>query len=249
MDVMQRALACVLSDIACRYELDESALFQQYLGGPQERVKVGDLSPVTLDQLPVLPAMPEAPPVAVQPPVPVGTAKKGKGKGKGKTLEARATCDYTEAELDGVNVSALKVLCKAHGLTQGGKKDSLIARLLNPQDGLPKKRGGKKKKAEKAPEPEHDHEMDEEHHTDCKACEVQGNILDPDAPQDFDLDLGDTPAASPVTSPVHSQLQTIMMDDDDGCEIHSDAGDSDLELVSDIDGDDMAYMDELCEEE
>jgi hypothetical protein len=196
--------------------------------------------------------MPPAPPVAVQP---HGVVKKGKGKGK--TLEARETCDYTEAELDGVNVAALKVLCKHHGLTQGGKKDSLIARLLNPQDGLPKKRGGKKKKAEKAPEPEHDHEMDEEHHTDCKACEVQGNILDPDAPQDFDLDLGDSPVsspvaspvASPVSSPVHSQLHTIMMDDDDGCEIHSDAGDSDLELASDIDDDDMAYMDELCEEE
>lgn len=248
MEVLQRALACVLSDIACRYELDEQALFSQYLGGPQERVKVGDLSPVTLDQLPVLPAMPEAPPVRVPVRVPEGLNQPHGGKGKGKTLEARETCDYTASELDGVNVSALKLLCKHHGLTQGGKKESLIARLLNPHDGLPKKRGGKKKKAEKVPEPEHDHEMDEEHHGGCKACEVQGNILDPDAPQDFDLDLGDTPAASPVASPVASQLQSIMVDDDDdddGCEIHSDAGDSDL----DIDGDDMAYMDELCEEE
>jgi len=243
MEVLQRALACVLSDIACRYELDEQALFRDYLGGPHERAKVGSLSPVTLDQLPVLPAMPEAPPVAVHPPVPVGTAKKGKGTGK--VVEARETCDYTAAELNGVNVAALKVLCKHHGLTQGGKKDVLISRLLNPQDGLPKKRGGKKKKADKAPEPEHDHEMDEEHHGDCKACELQGNILDPDAPQDFDLDLGD----SPVASPVASQLQSIMMDDDDGCEIHSDVGDSDLELASDIDDDEMAYMDELCEEE
>ena len=197
-----------------------------------------------------------------------GLVTKTKTKGQGKALEARPACDYTAEELGGVNVAALKVLCKHHGLTQGGKKDSLIARLLNPQDGLPKKRGGKKKKAAKPPEPEHDHELDEEHHEDCKACGLQGNILDPDAPQDFDLDLGDSPVASPVAAPapaspagVTAQLQSIM-NDDDGCEIHSDAGsdsgsDSDDDHIdmgygatADLmDDDDKEFMDELCEEE
>ena len=229
MDVMQRALACVLSDIACRYELDESALFQQYLGGPQERAKVGDLSPVTLDQLPVLPAGPSPPPPA-QPP------KKAPKKARALALAARDTCDYTAEELDGASVAGLKVLCKSHGLTQGGKKDALIHRLLNPQEGKPKKRGGKKKKAPKEPEPAHTHE-DKVHHAGCKACELHGNILDPTSDaDDYDVELEEEVREPEVTADLKAEapsvtadLKAIMSDVDDGCSLMSDS----------------SYMDEL----
>ena len=174
MDILQSALASILSDVACRYDLDEQALFLQYLGGPQERVKV-----VGLTELPVLPA--------------AAKAKKARAKKSKVALAARDTCDYTGDELDGVSVAGLKVLCKSHGLTQGGKKDALVHRLLNPQEGKPKKRGGKKKKAAKEPEPAHTHE-DKVHHPGCKACELHGNILDPTSDaDDYDVELEEEP--------------------------------------------------------
>ena len=214
---MQSALASILSDVAGRYDLDEQALFLQYLGGPQERAKVAPLSPLSLQALPVLPAA-------------KAKAKKARAR---VTLEARDTCDYTGDELDGVSVAGLKVLCKSHGLTQGGKKDALVHRLLNPQEGKPKKRGGKKKKAAKEPEPAHTHE-DKVHHPGCKACELHGNILDPTSDaDDYDVELEEEVEAPCVLEPeapsVTADLKAIMSDVDDGCSLMSDS----------------SYMDEL----
>jgi hypothetical protein len=218
MDVLQSALASILSDVACRYDLDESALFLQYLGGPQERVKVVGLSPLGLTELPVLPA-----------------AKAKKVKKAKVALAARDTCDYTAADLDGVSVASLKVLCKSHGLTQGGKKDALVHRLLNPQEGKPKKRGGKKKKAAKEPEPSHTNE-DKVHHPGCKACELHGNILDPTSDaDDYDVELEEEVVvapqepAAPQEPSVTADLKALMSDVDDGCSLMSDS----------------SYMDEL----
>jgi hypothetical protein len=221
MDVLQSALASILSDVACRYDLDESALFLQYLGGPQERVKVVALSPLGLTELPVLPA--------------AAKAKKARAKKSKVALAARDTCDYTGDELDGVSVAGLKVLCKSHGLTQGGKKDALVHRLLHPQEGKPKKRGGKKKKAAKEPEPAHTHE-DKVHHPGCKACELHGNILDPTSDaDDYDVELEEEVVvapqepAAPQEPSVTADLKALMSDVDDGCSLMSDS----------------SYMDEL----
>jgi len=177
------------------------------------------LSPLGLTELPVLPA--------------AAKAKKARAKKSKVALAARDTCDYTGDELDGVSVAGLKVLCKSHGLTQGGKKDALVHRLLNPQEGKPKKRGGKKKKASREPEPAHTHE-DKVHHPGCKACELHGNILDPTSDaDDYDVELEEEVEAPCVLEPeapsVTADLKAIMSDVDDGCSLMSDS----------------SYMDEL----
>tara|TARA_B100000683_G_C12454134_1_gene541358 strand:- start:740 stop:1426 length:687 start_codon:yes stop_codon:yes gene_type:complete len=173
-------------------------------------------------------------------------------KGKGKTVEARDTCDYTEQELQDCNVSCLKGLCKHHDLTQGGTKPALINRLLNPLDGKPKKRGGRKKKADKPEEPKHDHAMDSEPHDDCEACQLQGNILAPVTGNfEWEIETGEEPeeAENPPSPPcslsppgatpsIDDQLAHIMADIDD-----------DLEVCSDLSEDEQSYMNELCEEE
>jgi len=254
MDLFQGALGALLGDIAAHYDLDESSLRSRYLGGPHDRAKVHPLSPVGLQSLPVLPAVPVA--------VPAPVRKFVRGKGKGKALEARPVCDYTRSELDGCNVSCLKDLCKHHGLTQGGKKDALISRLLDPESGKPKKRGGKKKKAEKVPEPEHKHAMDGHSHQGCEACENLGNILDPQCDaHEYEVQVAQEPEESqepeeaeeapvpeeaeeapvPEESSVDDRLRAIMDDFEEG--------DSDLEVCSDLSGDEADYMDELCEEE
>ena len=243
MDLFQGALGALLGDIASHYDLDESSLRSRYLGSPG-CVKVHPLSPVGLASLPVI-AVPPVPQVTVPRP----------RKGRGKTVEARPSCDYTRDELDGCNVSCLKDLCKHHGLTQGGKKDALISRLLDPESGKPKKRGGKKKKAEKVPEPEHKHAMDGHSHQGCEACENLGNILDPQCDA-HEYEVEEAQEAQEVEeveevqeveeaqdvrdSSVDDRLRAIM--DDFG------EDDSDLEVCSDLSGDEADYMDELCEE-
>ena len=251
MDLFAGALGALLGDIASHYDLDESALRARYLGPGS--VKVSPLSPVGL--------------LSVKKVV-------RKAKGTGKVVEARPTCDYTRDELDGCNVSCLKALCKHHGLTQGGKKEALIDRLLDPQSGKPKKRGGKKKKAEKVPEPEHKHTMDGRTHEGCEACDNLGNILDPQCDaHEYDISITEeveeakepketeeTEKPKETEKPeeteetekpketeeteefdnVNERLQAIMDDFDEY--------DSELEVCSNLSGDEIDYMDELCEE-
>ena len=232
MDLFAGALGALLGDIASHYDLDESDLRSRYLGPGS--VKVSPLSPVGL----------------------LAVKKAKKSKGVGKVVEARPACDYTRDELDGCNVSCLKALCKHHGLTQGGKKDALIARLMDPQSGKPKKRGGKKKKAEKVPEPEHQHIMDGHTHEGCEACDNLGNILDPQCDaHEYDISITEEVEEpkepkeplepleveeAPEADDMNERLQAIMDDFDE---------DDDLEIVSNLSGDEADYIDELCEEE
>ena len=251
MDLFRDTFEQFLGVIAHDYQLDHHELVGRYILGGET-----GLSPTTKKVYKV-----------ASPP--------RRTKGKGKTVDARDTCDYSEQELQDCNVSCLKGLCKHHGLTQGGTKPTLIHRLLNPLEGKPKKRGGRKKKAEKPEEPKHDHAMDDASHDGCEACQLQGNILAP-VTGNFEWEIETAEEAEAVPS-VDDRLVHIMADekpeaeavpsvDDRLAHIMADekpepeagkaydifeliGGDDALEVCSNLSDDEQNYMDELCEEE
>jgi len=235
MEYFRDGLENLLGRIAQDYQLDHNELIGRYLVSHDKSV-----SPVSKKVYKI-----------ASPP--------RRTKGKGKTVEPRDTCDYTEQELQDCNVSCLKGLCKHHGLTQGGTKPTLVKRLLNPMDGKPKKRGGRKKKPEKPEEPKHNHDMDAASHDDCEACQVQGNILAPvtgNFEWEIEVDEPEEPKEpeEPEKEPegaIDDRLNQIMADcDDDDLEVCSNLSDDyDHYSSSSEDDDEQKYMEELCEEE
>ena len=108
------------------------------------------------------------------------------------------TVEETEGSLLRQSQNALKDLCRSRGLKVGGNKRDLVSRLLNPDSGKPKRRGGGRRKVEKRREPEHTHAPDDKIHEGCEACR-EGNIMVPDA-EDYDYS---------------AELEAIMNDQDE----------------------------------
>ena len=108
------------------------------------------------------------------------------------------TVEETEGSLLRQSQNDLKDLCRSRGLKVGGNKRDLVFRLLNPDSGKPKRRGGGRRKVEKRREPEHTHAPDDKIHEGCEACR-EGNIMVPDA-EDYDYS---------------AELEAIMNDQDE----------------------------------
>jgi len=201
-DEFEGQLRLILDEIAHEHQLDPKALIGKYLLRGQK-----DLSPVTQSTYPIPEGLPAVPSQIVAPPAPrapkaprvPGEKKKGGRKPKFSTppkLDGDLTGDF----LNDLTIPLLKEACKMRKIPLTGGKDILIDRIQehqkNPQAPGDKKKGGRKKKLQ-APEPEHNHVLDNKTHKDCPQCETYGNPMDPGMQREtFEI-----AAPSPVVAP------------------------------------------------
>lgn len=204
-DEFEGQLRLILGEIAQDHQLDSKTLIGKYLLRGQK-----DLSPLTQSTYPIpegLPAVPSqivAPGAPKAPRVP-GEKKKGGRKPKFSTppkLDGDLTGDF----LRDLTIPLLKEACKMRKIPITGGKDILIDRIQehqkNPQAPGDKKKGGRKKKLQ-APEPEHNHVLDNKTHKDCPQCETYGNPMDPGMQREtFEI-----AAPSPVVAPQVPEIE------------------------------------------
>ena len=192
-DVWDGQMRLVLEEIARDYQLDSRKLVGKYIlrGLP-------DLSPQTLKAYPEAQGPVEIP----KPRAPVAEKKKG---GRRPKFHEKPCLDgeLSREFMTDLTIPLLKEACKMRRIALTGNKEALIARMLeyqrDPQAHKPPRKGGRKKK-EQAPEPQHNHSLDDKTHPDCEQCKTYGNPMDPEmAEEEFE-----------VTQDIQNQLQDIV---------------------------------------
>ena len=214
-DEFEQQLRLILGEIAQEHGLDQKQLLGKYIFRGQK-----DLSPVTLQTYPVPEGLPVVPPVAQ---APVAQEKKKGGRKPRFTTAPNLEGDLTEEFLKGLTIPLLKEACKMRRVAITGSKDTLIGRLLeyqkNPEAHQAPRKGGRKKKAA-APEPAHNHPLDQETHPDCEQCKTYGNPMDPHMREEVFEVTRDSTEAAPMEAPteappVAQEPQEFEMDDGD----------------------------------
>ena len=199
-DLWEDQLRIILEEIARDHKLDSKSLVGRYILRGQK-----DLSPVTLSTYPVPEGLPQpapapraqAPRVAPPPRAP-GSKNRGGRKPRFGT-PPKLDGELTEDFLRTLTNPLLQEACKMRQIAVTGGKDVLVGRILtyqsDPGAHKPPRKGGRKKKSQ-APEPVHNHALDDRTHPDCEQCKIYGNPLDPGMQkEEFQV------TASPLPSP------------------------------------------------
>jgi hypothetical protein len=233
-DALEQQLRLILEEVARDHGLDARALVGKYILRGQK-----DLSPVTLGEYPEAQGLP---------PRPQGPRKGGR-KPRFST-PPRLDGDLSEEFLRGLTIPLLKEACKMRKLAITGGKDVLVGRILGHQtDPQAPVRPKKPKKKTGAPEPEHNHVLDDKTHGDCPQCATYGNPMDPGMQnEEFEVQNG---LSAPV--PVRGEQDFEMGDDDLDAQLGAivnqmNGMDMDDETEDPLDGD-VGYGDVLEEEE